>query len=177
VMLPGIGHTILAKDLVDETLILSDMYDLNEYIALELLCTAQQQMSNHPGLPRGLVAVLLYYDGRKSLVSTLKNLFQARTGVSWCTESSADVTQLITNYTDTLVADGCLNKIIDLLGSLDITEETEKLTNNRALGPPKHHHQVIDLFEEIRMQLATALFNWSAQCGLPRATTTKLISE
>lgn len=47
--IPGTGHTILPKDLVDECIILSDMYDLEEYIALELLCTAQQQMHHHPG--------------------------------------------------------------------------------------------------------------------------------
>ncbi|XP_055585632.1 nuclear pore complex protein Nup205-like [Uranotaenia lowii] len=175
ITLPEFGHTILSKDLVDESVIISDMYDLNEYIALELLCTAQQQMPNHPGLPRGLVAVLLYYDGRKSLVASLKELFQARTGVSWCTDAPQEITQLITTYTDGLVADGLLDKIVDLLGELDITKELDVLTNNRALGPPKHHRQVLDLFEEIRLMLAYCLFNWAAQSGLPRGTTVKLI--
>ncbi|EAT37498.1 AAEL010526-PA [Aedes aegypti] len=175
ITLPEFGHTILSKDLVDESVIISDMYDLNEYIALELLCTAQQQMPNHPGLPRGLVAVLLYYDGRKSLVASLKELFQARSGVSWCTDAPHEITQLITAYTDGLVADGVLDKIVDLLGELDVTKELDVLTTNRALGPPKHHRQVLDLFEEIRVLLATCLFNWAAQCGLPRGTTVKLI--
>ncbi|XP_019530030.3 nuclear pore complex protein Nup205 [Aedes albopictus] len=175
ITLPEFGHTILSKDLVDESVIISDMYDLNEYIALELLCTAQQQMPNHPGLPRGLVAVLLYYDGRKSLVASLKELFQARAGVSWCTDAPHEITQLITAYTDGLVADGVLDKIVDLLGELDVTKELDVLTTNRALGPPKHHRQVLDLFEEIRVLLATCLFNWAAQCGLPRGTTVKLI--
>lgn len=99
------------------------MYNLNEFIALELLCTAQQQLPHHPGLPRGLVAILLYYDGRKTLVTTLKDLFQAREGISWCVELPTDVTNLISRYTDSLVSDGILNKIIDLLDSLDITKE------------------------------------------------------
>lgn len=99
------------------------MYNLNEFIALELLCTAQQQLPHHPGLPRGLVAILLYYDGRKTLVTTLKDLFQAREGISWCVELPPDVTNLISRYTDSLVADGILNKIIDLLDTLDITKE------------------------------------------------------
>ncbi|XP_055523518.1 nuclear pore complex protein Nup205 [Wyeomyia smithii] len=175
ITLPEFGHTILSKDLVDESVIISDMYGLNEYIALELLCTAQQQMPNHPGLPRGLVAVLLYYDGRKSLVASLKELFQARAGVSWCTDAAQEITQLITSYTDGLVADGILDKILDLLEELDVTKELDVLTTNRALGPPKHHRQVLDLFEEIRLLLATCLFNWAAQCGLPRETTLKLI--
>lgn len=175
VNLPGLGHTILSKDLVDESIILSDMFNLNEYKALELLCTAQQQIPNHPGLPRGLVAILLYYDGRKTLVTTLKQLFQARQGISWCTEASQDVTAFITNYTDALVADGLLNKIIDLLEQLDVTQEIALLSENRALGPSKHHRQVLDFFEEIRVQLATILYCWSAQSGLSRSTTLKLI--
>ncbi|XP_062544116.1 nuclear pore complex protein Nup205-like [Armigeres subalbatus] len=177
ITLPEFGHTILSKDLVDESVIISDMYDLNEYIALELLCTAQQQMPNHPGLPRGLVAVLLYYHGRKSLIASLKELFQARAaaGVSWCTDAPHEITQLITSYTNGLVADGVLNKIVDLLGVLDVTKELDVLTTNRALGPPKHFHQVLDLFEKIRVLLATCLFNWATQCGLPQGTTVKLI--
>lgn len=104
------------------------MYNLNEYIALELLCTAQQQIPHHPGLPRGLVAVLLYYDGRKTLVTTLKELFQAREGISWCIEAPQDVTKMVTRFTDSLVADGILNKIIDLIENLDIVKEVSYYT-------------------------------------------------
>lgn len=152
------------------------MYDMNEFIALELLCTAQQQMPNHPGLPRGLVAILLYYDGRKALVTALKELMQARNGMSWCTDASQEVTQFVTNYTDGLVTEGLLNKIIELLEKLDVSKEVELLSNNRALGPPKHHRQVMDLFEDVRVLLATCLFNYSAQSGLPKETVIRLIN-
>ncbi|XP_058056565.1 nuclear pore complex protein Nup205 [Anopheles bellator] len=175
ITLPEFGHTILSKELVDESIILSDMFDLNEYVALELLCTSQQQTVNHPGLTRGLVAVLLYYDGRKSLVASLKQLFKSRAGVSWCTDASPEVTNIITSYTDGLVADGMLERIIDLLNELDITKELDILTTNRALGPPKHHRQVLDLFEEIRLLLAQCLYYCAAQAGLPRSATVKLI--
>lgn len=37
--LHGVGHTVLPKELVTEAIILSDMYDLNEYMALDLLGT------------------------------------------------------------------------------------------------------------------------------------------
>lgn len=153
------------------------MYNLNEFVALELLTTAQQQMPQYPGLPRGLVAILLYYDGRKAFVSALKDLMQARLGVSWCTDASNDVTMIVTSYTDSLVNEGILRRILDLLENLDISKELELLTKNRALGPPKHHRMVLDLFEEIRLNLALALFNYSAQSGLPRDVTLSLISE
>jgi nuclear pore complex protein Nup205 len=73
---------------------------------------AQQQMPNYPGLPRGVVAILLYYDGRKTLVSTLKCLVQARLGHLWTVETSSQVLQCVTNYTDELLSDGILSKIL-----------------------------------------------------------------
>lgn len=175
ITLPGLGHTTLSKDLVDETLIISDMYDLNEYIALELLCTAHQQMSNHPGLNRGLVAVLLYYDGRKTLATTLKDLFQASEGMSWCVDAPHEVTKFVTLFTHSLVADGVLLRILEQLEQMDITKELALLSENRALGKPKHHRQVLDLFEETRLQLANTIFCRSAQCGLPKDVTIALI--
>ncbi|XP_052893264.1 nuclear pore complex protein Nup205 [Anopheles moucheti] len=175
ITLPEFGHTILSKELVDESIIISDMFDMNEYVALELLCTSQQQTINHPGLTRGLVAVLLYYDGRKSLVASLKQLLKSRAGVSWCTDAPPEVTQIVTSYTDGLVADGLLERIIDLLQELDITKELDILTTNRALGPPRHHRQVLDLFEEIRFLLAQCIYYYAAQSGLPRNATMKLV--
>lgn len=178
VNLPTLGLTTLSKDLVDETIVLSDMYNLNEFISLELLTTAQQQMAQYPGLPRGLVAILLYYDGRKTLTSSLKDLMQSRLGISWCTDGvSMDLIQLVTAYTDSLVGEGILKKCIELLKSLDISKELDLLTKNRALGPPKHHRMVLDLFEEIRQNLASVIFNYAAQSGLPKDVTLMLIRK
>lgn len=59
------------------------MYNVNEYLALELLHTAQRQSPRHPSLARGLVAVLLYYDGRRALVQALKELVMSGQGVCW----------------------------------------------------------------------------------------------
>lgn len=104
------------------------MFDLNEQIALELLLSAQQQMPHYPGLPRGLVAILLYYDGRKALVSSLKELMQGRYGISWCLfDTSHDIIQLITNFTNDLVHSGILDRVIELLGQMDITKEVRSI--------------------------------------------------
>lgn len=45
----GLGSQELSKELYQETVILSDMFDLNELVALDLLCTAQIQMPYYPG--------------------------------------------------------------------------------------------------------------------------------
>lgn len=173
----GIGHQVLSKELYQEVVIISDMYDLNEYMALDLLCTAQIQLSYHPGLTRGLVAILLYYDGRKALVSTLRLLIQARTGVVWKLGIATQVSKYVSEYTDYLMNNGVFQKILELLKTLDLSKEIDLLQKNRALGSSKHHRQILDLFEDIRQQLADIIFMWSAQTGLPREPAINLINH
>ena len=80
---------------------------------------AEEQLCQYPGLTRGLVAILLYYDGRKALVQALRTLIQGRSGVSWTLETSEDITDLITKYTQSLLEDGLVDKILTYLRSND----------------------------------------------------------
>lgn len=171
----GIGHQILSRELYQETIILSDMFELNEFLALDLLCTAQIQLSYYPGLPRGLVAVLLYYEAQKSLLASLRMLVQARTGVAWSIKISDKTERFITAYTDQLMENGLFARIFELLRTLDLTKEIEKLQENVALGGPKHRRQVTDLFKSIRLILADIVFLWSMHCGLTKSVTLDLI--
>nr|XP_023028038.1 nuclear pore complex protein Nup205 [Leptinotarsa decemlineata] len=172
----GIGHQILSNELYQETIILSDMFEINEFVALDLLCTAQMQMPYYPSLPRGLVAVLLYYDGRKALVTSLLYLVQARSGVQWSVDLNTSLSKFISEYTDQLMEGGLFNRIFELLRSLDLSKEIGKLQQNLALGGPKHRRQVIDLFKDIRNILAEIVFSWSSQSGLPKIPTLALIN-
>ncbi|XP_011172617.2 nuclear pore complex protein Nup205 [Solenopsis invicta] len=176
ITLPGLGHQILSKELVDETLIISDMYDLNEFMALDLLCTAQLQMPHHPGLTRGLTAVLLYYDGRKALTSVLRTLVHTRIGHSWAVDAPIALTRHITDYTNKLQEDGLLNRILSLLEEMDPTKEQDLLQQNRALGGAKHHQMVMKLYNDTRQDLADILYLWSAQSSLPNIILFRLLS-
>ncbi|XP_078046128.1 nuclear pore complex protein Nup205 isoform X1 [Augochlora pura] len=167
ITLPDLGHQLLSKELVDETLIISDMYNLNEFMALDLLCTAQLQMPYHPGLPRGLTAILLYYDGKKALTSTLRMLVQARVGHSWKIDAPIALLRHITEYTDKLEEDDLLEGILSLLKLMDPAKEQELLEKNRALGGPKHRYMVMKLYNDSRQDLADILYLWSAQSSLP----------
>ncbi|XP_016950249.1 nuclear pore complex protein Nup205 [Drosophila biarmipes] len=177
--LPGQSRKIkLSQDLVDEALILSDMFDLDEVFAVELLCTAQRQQVHHPGLPRGLVAVLLYYDGRKAISCALRDMFQTVSGVSWSTELPREVTCLVTNYAQSLVEDSnILGRLLELLEEMDVDKESILLTKNRAFGSKKHQNQVLGLYEDIQRAVAMALFHWSAQRGLPRPIAIRLLQQ
>ncbi|KAK9679304.1 Nuclear pore complex scaffold, nucleoporins 186/192/205 [Popillia japonica] len=172
----GRGAQTLSKELYQETIILSDMYDLNEFAALDLLCTAQMQIPFYPGLPRGLIAVLLYYDGRKCLLSALRALVQCRKGIAWSLKVSSETERFVTAYTDQLMENGIFNRIFELLKTLDLSKELEMLQQNVALGGPRHQKQVIELFNSIRLLLSDIVFLWSTHCGLPKQTTINLIS-
>ena len=64
----------------------------------------------------------------------------------------------------------------ELLQALDLSKEIELLQQNRALGGPRHHRQVEDLFIGIRQTLADVVYYWAAQCGLPKDPTFKYVS-
>ncbi|KOC62474.1 Nuclear pore complex protein Nup205 [Habropoda laboriosa] len=176
ITLPGLGYQVLSKELVDETLIISDMYELNEFMALDLLCTAQLQMPHNPNLPRGLTAILLYYDGKKALTSTLRMLIQARMGHSWKIDAPIALLRHITEYTNKLQEDGLLDRILSLLEKMDPVKEQELLEKNRALGGPKHRYMVMKLYNDSRQDLADILYLWSAQSALPNSILFRLLS-
>ncbi|XP_001354955.4 nuclear pore complex protein Nup205 [Drosophila pseudoobscura] len=175
--LGGQGHKlILSQDLIDEAIILSDMFDLDELIAVELLYTAQRQQMHHPGLPRGLVAVLLYYDGRKAMACALRDMMQTMSGVSWVIELPREFLSLVNNYVQNLTEESnLLSRLLDILAEMDVVKENLMLTKNRAFGSTKHQNQVLALYEDIRKAVAMSLFNYSAQRGLPRGNAIRLM--
>ncbi|XP_036341415.1 nuclear pore complex protein Nup205-like [Rhagoletis pomonella] len=100
------------------------MFNVDEMMALELLCTAQREMFKHPGLSRGLVAVLLYYDGKRALIYSLRDLVRATNGISWETDIPKEITRLISSYTQNLVNHyNILERIVSLLEDFDISKE------------------------------------------------------
>ncbi|XP_028161417.1 nuclear pore complex protein Nup205 [Ostrinia furnacalis] len=153
VNLPSIGRTLLSKELVDEAIIISDMYNVNEYLALELLHTAQRQAPRHPGLPRGLVAVLLYYDGKRALVQALKELFMARDGVCWSISAREEIVSYVSRYVGGLVAGGQLEAALDALQQCSLDAELSLLQRNRALPPPRHHARLVATIDATRYPL------------------------
>ena len=58
------------------------------------------------GLSRGLVAALLYHDGRRCLVTAVKLLITAKEGISWTLELDEQTTSFVNEYTKNLFSDG-----------------------------------------------------------------------
>ncbi|KOB64762.1 Uncharacterized protein OBRU01_23708 [Operophtera brumata] len=190
VTLPSLGRTLLSKELVDEAIIISEfalrrrikikvwlqnniiknqnMYNVSEYLALELLHTAQRQMPRHPGLPRGLVAIILALDAlRRFTLHTELELLQlnralpphrhhARLVANMETTShlmalpGGFITHLMTRYVDQLISDGVLSSALDALRRFTLHTELELLQLNRALPPHRHHARLVANMETTR---------------------------
>uniref|UniRef100_A0A1E1X6K7 Putative nuclear pore complex protein n=1 Tax=Amblyomma aureolatum TaxID=187763 RepID=A0A1E1X6K7_9ACAR len=160
----------LPQDVVGEALLLSDMLKLNELAALELVLAAQQQLPLFPELTRGLVAVLLYYDGRRALVNALRTLVQVTEGRTWTVGLNADVLATVTKYTYGLRdEDRVLARALHLLGDFDLAGELDMLQQNRALGPPRYRRQVLDMIQETQQSLAEVVFCWACQTPLSKS--------
>ncbi|XP_067951509.1 nuclear pore complex protein Nup205-like [Watersipora subatra] len=169
------GTCSLDEATITETLILSDLFNINELEALELLLAGESQMAQYPNLPRGLIAVLLYQDGRRCLTTSLRSLVQARQGRLCSSSISHDMQDLITSYTDQLIGDGILNKILAQLLSFDIDDQMRKMSEQRAIGKAKHHHQVLSLLEETKQSIADTVFYWSCHRQFSKAETQSLL--
>lgn len=166
---------VLPQSVVDEALIISDMLELNELVSLELLLAGQQQQPLFPELTRGLVAVLLYYDGRRALVNSLRTLVQVTEGRTWTLGLNTDVVATVTNYTNGLKEeDGVFMKVMDLLDKFDFAKELDLLQRNKALGGPRYRKQVVDMIQETHQSLAEIIFCWSCQTPLTKEETLRL---
>ena len=108
------------------------------------------------------------------MVASLRTLIQAREGISWTLGLNQATINLVTSFTDELFTDGLVKKILDLINSICVKEELEKLAKGRAIGDAKHRQQIIDFIKEQRSSLAECLLHWACQNPFPKEETLKL---
>lgn len=141
----------LETALIEEALILSEIFGLNEKSCVELLLEAEEQTQYFYGLNRGLTAILLYYDSKKMAVNSLKTLVMARRGRTWTIDESlpSDVTQFATDFVEDLLRNGLVKKLLARIEQFDWVKTEEKLLKVNGIGSLKHRRDVRALFEEV----------------------------
>uniref|UniRef100_A0A8C5ESB0 Nucleoporin 205 n=1 Tax=Gouania willdenowi TaxID=441366 RepID=A0A8C5ESB0_GOUWI len=169
------GSRLLPEQLLTEAFILSDLFDIGELAALELLLAGEQQQPYFPGLTRGLVAVLLYWDGKLCMANSLRTLIQSRHGKTFTLDLSGELVALTTRFTDELMNQGLTKRILSLVSDISVTREFERLQKERGLGNEKHRKEVSELIKECRQALADSLFSWTCQSPLTKEDTLALI--
>ncbi|XP_045608227.1 nuclear pore complex protein Nup205 [Procambarus clarkii] len=171
------GPTKLSESFVKEAIIISDMFNMSEMSAMSLLRSAEEESTLYPGVPRGLIAILFYYDSRVNLAHALKTLVQARQGISWVLlPDNEELSQSITRYLQPILNISLVDRILELVTSMDITKEIELLQQNRALGDAKHRKMVLDKFLAVRSLLAETLFCWAAQTPFKKDECRRLLA-
>ncbi|XP_060933087.1 nuclear pore complex protein Nup205 [Limanda limanda] len=171
------GSRLLPEQLLSEAFILSDLFDIGELAALELLLAGEQQQPHFPGLTRGLVGVLLYWDGKLCVANSLRTLIQSRHGKTFTLDLSGELVALTTRFTDDLMSQGLTKRILALVSEISVTREFERLQKERGLGNEKHRKEVSDLINECRQALADSLFSWTCQSPLSKDDTLALIGH
>ncbi|XP_064417895.1 nuclear pore complex protein Nup205 isoform X2 [Latimeria chalumnae] len=171
------GMRLLPEQLINEAFILSDLYDIGELAAVELLLAGEHQQPHFPGLRRGLVAILLYWDGKRCIANSLRSLIQSRRGKTWTLELGVELVSMTTKFTDELMEHELTQKILRLVSQIDVSSEFEKLQRARGLGNEKHRKEVSDLMKECRLSLAECLFVWTCQSPLNENDTLLLIGH
>ncbi|CAH8459245.1 unnamed protein product [Heterobilharzia americana] len=167
VMLPDFPHRVqLSEDVVHESLFLSEVFKLNELLAVELCLTVESQLSFFPRLTRGLVGVLLYYESHLSIIDALATLIAARDGRMWPSSTTAEICQTLHAITDDLFASGLLQNILGALQAFSAHAEFSRLENLQVLGDSKHRHDVFMLLKNISEGLSECVMLWSCQNAL-----------
>ena len=108
------------------------------------------------------------------MVASLRTLIQAREGVSWSLGLKQATVNLVTAFTDELFTDGLVKKILDLIDTISVKDELEKLEKGRAIGDARHRQQIIDYVNEQRSCLADCLLHWACQNPFPKDETLQL---
>ncbi|XP_051886493.1 nuclear pore complex protein Nup205 [Pristis pectinata] len=169
------GTRLLPEQLISEAFILSDLLNIGELAAVELLLAGEHQLPRFPGMTRGLVAILLYWDGKRCMALSLRSLIQSRQGKTWTLELGSELVSMTTRFTDELMEQGLTQKVLCLINQINLNEEFEKLQAARGLGNPVHRRAVSDLIKESRQTLAECLFAWACQTPLSKDDTLFII--
>lgn len=176
IQIPGFPQKIsLTQDFIHETIIISDLFKLNEITSVELLLSGEAEMTSNTDMNRGLIAVLGYYSSQKTIVDALRSLLQAQSIIINDNPRAAEVINFSETYCNSLFQNGLYPRLLQLLQNLNIKAEIDKLENQRALGTAKHRRQFCIIFNNIKETLAECIMLRSFNVPLNTKETKSLI--
>ncbi|WKX97852.1 hypothetical protein Q1695_013498 [Nippostrongylus brasiliensis] len=146
--------------LCNETMIISDIFNLNETDALELVLSGESQRIHFDCLNRGLIAVVCYYDVHRLLAVLL------RTMLEWDRESMSE--NLRCFIEQNFVQRTMFQHLLQIQATFNVISEFHMLSQPHVngLGGPKHQNLLRNVIEEIRENSAEALYSlceWGAE--------------
>ncbi|VDM98182.1 unnamed protein product [Thelazia callipaeda] len=163
------GETIkIDEGLKSEAIIVSDLFNCNEFDALELVITGELQMQRFPFLSRGLCAVVCYYDSHRFITAALKALAEFRV------DEDAEKSPELHEHLNRLLSDNTLIKrLIEILQNKSVQSELQCLhqPHVNGLGGPRHQEILRELIEETLENCSKTLYlicsSWRLEIAPP----------
>ncbi|CAI5442546.1 unnamed protein product [Caenorhabditis angaria] len=141
----------LDSSLCAESMIISDIFTLNELDSVDLILAGEAQKIHFDGINRGLIAVVCYYDAHRLLITTLRQILR------WDREElPAKLVQLIDS---TFIQANVVKHLFQLLNSFSVSTEFSRLMQPsvNGLGGSKHQKLLRNAIEEIRHEIITCI--------------------
>ncbi|CAI4229906.1 unnamed protein product [Auanema sp. JU1783] len=148
------GTSFQVDDLIcAETKIISDIFNINELEALQLVLSGEAQLANFSGLNRGLVAVICYYDMHRFLAEVLRIV------LSW---DKFSMTEKLKAFIENNFAQLSVFKhLLELQGKFNVQSEFTLLSQPEVngLGGTRHQQVLRSLIEDINESTCEALYS------------------
>ncbi|VBB30425.1 unnamed protein product [Acanthocheilonema viteae] len=140
------GEVVKIDDgLRNEAIIISDLFNCDEFDALELVITGEVQIQHFPFLTRGLCAVVCYYDAHRFISAAVKALAEFRV------DEKVPKPRELFEYLNQLLSDTVfIRRLIEVLQIVNVQSELQSLHHPHVngLGGPKHQEILRELIEE-----------------------------
>lgn len=147
----------------NEVISLSDLFELDEYDALELVVVGEMQSRNFRDLSRPLCAVICYYDAHRYFCLLLKSLLAFHANQLYVNSSS----EKLRGITLTLLSDKTLLKgLLERFSKFSITTEFARLNHVNAIGGPSHQSTLNLMITDIESTCYEIVCLFSLYCPL-----------
>ncbi|KHN82761.1 Nuclear pore complex protein [Toxocara canis] len=162
------GHSVqMDAEMRNEAIIISDTFNCDELDALELIACAETQSHHFGNWPRGLCAIVCYYDTHRFLSAAMKVLVQ----LNFC--DGVMLTSAMSTFLKQFCANPAFAKRLIEVTQMNIASEMQMLhrPNVNGLGGPKHQQLLCTLLEETITNCRDALYmlcsSWNEECAPP----------
>ncbi|VIO94114.1 Uncharacterized protein BM_BM5020 [Brugia malayi] len=163
------GEVVKVDDgLRNEAIIISDLFNCDEFDALELVITGEVQIRHFPFLTRGLCAVVCYYDSHRFISAAVKALAEFKV------DEKLPKSRELFEYLNQLLSDTAfIRRLIEVLQTVNVQSELQSLhhPNVNGLGGPKHQEILRELIEDTLENCAQTLHlicsSWQLESAPP----------
>ncbi|KAL1234966.1 Nuclear pore complex protein [Trichinella spiralis] len=155
----------LSTTVINEALIISDTFDLNEIAAVDLLYLGERENFKQYGFTRGLCAVYLFFKRSWYFAEALRAIALNIKGRRWACDRPLAMTVLLSEYMSQLLSNGLLYNTLryitefDLKGLLSTLEHPDV----RGIGDSRHRRMVSDVIFDTVLALCDVIFYSACQ--------------